>query len=546
MFGIAFAIENVLSPRTKFMLYIDTSESCKIMQLSNKYAWIIIICLLLCYLLGFFLYYPGVVTNGDETSYLLQAHNFAQGTIYSKFHNPLTGKISYSLPSHYPVGTSLLLTPFYMWGGLTTSVLFPLIMLVLTVLVTTKWLAEANRSPFFALCILGYPPSLVLGRVPLSDLPSAFFIACGYWFFWKGLRQNKNYWFISGLIAGLSLCFREPNVLLFVFPFLGALFRNEQKGYLLLLGGGVGVLARLLSATVVYGSPFFYKNPNIAFGFGSLGYNTLIYFIALMIFLPGGIIGMLKYRGERRTELLLTGSVFIIFYLCYQYSGKASGFVRSLVLGPRFFIPLLPVLCFQMAESFPRLWKKRIQVLIPHLADHILAFAISLWLIGVGIAAFSIHWGMYHYNDRHALTIRAELSSVISEKSVVIGNIMVLRKYLNNLYGDYQLIDFQNLTRENMASLIIHYPRVFIVFLDRAHSTFWATERQKEKKFLASLKIPAQTLVDKELRGGYHLLICTLKTFPGAGISKPLPFMLGHDHINFDRLGGQKLGLSYP
>ena len=48
-----------------------------------------------------------------------------------------------------------------------------LMALVLATFLTGLWLREERRSPLYALLVLGFLPAMVLGRVPLSGVPSA-------------------------------------------------------------------------------------------------------------------------------------------------------------------------------------------------------------------------------------------------------------------------------------------------------------------------------------------------------------------------------------
>ena len=157
----------------------------------------IIISLLFIYTIGFIVFYPSIPTITDEAYYLLQAKNFAEGNITTAVVNPETGEYNQEHGGHYPIGTSLFTAPLYYLFGLKGAYLFPLLMLILTVLITAKWIFESGHSPLFALFILGYPSCLVLGRVPMSGLPSAFLVGFGYWLFWRGQNGNWVYWFLS-------------------------------------------------------------------------------------------------------------------------------------------------------------------------------------------------------------------------------------------------------------------------------------------------------------------------------------------------------------
>lgn len=466
--------------------------------------WGILLGVLACYCVGFFWFYPGVVTVSDEASYLLQAKYFAQGRLRAPAVDPMTGETTLKVGSEYPVGTSLLIAPFFLAGGLRGAFLFPLVMLAAAVLLTAKWLEEAGHSPAWAILVLGYAPTLALGRIPMSDLPSAVVVALGYWCFWKGIAGPKQWWLWSGGVAGLSLLFRETNILLFAILFAGALLRRERQWSLLCVGGAAGAALRPLSAAIMFGDPLFHKAVLPGFGLDLLGRNLLIYGIALLIFFPGGLLASVFYAGPRKTELQWTTFVFVAFYIVYQYSGAESGFLKSLILGPRFCIPLTPLLAFQMADVAPRLWKRlEARWTLPAgRRSALLAASVA----GVAVAALGVNWGMARYTKADAM-IRAECARQIPEQSVVIGNSMALRKYLNGVYGEYTLLDFRFAPPDLVERLLRRESRIFFVTLARRQSEFWQAEHEQENAYLQTLQHPVTVVSDHHIDAARHLTI---------------------------------------
>jgi hypothetical protein len=110
------------------------------------------------------------VTNTDETGYLYQAQMMLRGTFTWTKVDAITGTTLSEPPTTYPPGTALRMAPWialFGWrGGFAVSALS----LVLAILVTARWLRDENRSALFALVILGFAPSMVMGRLAMSDV----------------------------------------------------------------------------------------------------------------------------------------------------------------------------------------------------------------------------------------------------------------------------------------------------------------------------------------------------------------------------------------
>ena len=71
-----------------------------------------------------------------------------------------------------------MLAPFIAVFGVRGAFVVPMLGLVLAVLITARWIRDAGYSPFFALVTLGFAPALVMGRVAMSDVPSATLGVC--------------------------------------------------------------------------------------------------------------------------------------------------------------------------------------------------------------------------------------------------------------------------------------------------------------------------------------------------------------------------------
>src|SRR5579864_5228345 len=138
------------------------------------------------YCLAFFVFYPSVITVIDESYYVREAVALAHGSLTVFHEDPLTGSSAWERPSDYPIGTSLLMAVFTRLFGWKGAFLVPLIGFVVVLWALAKWLAAAGRSSWHALALFFFPPALIMGRVAMSDMPSAALMATALWLFWAG------------------------------------------------------------------------------------------------------------------------------------------------------------------------------------------------------------------------------------------------------------------------------------------------------------------------------------------------------------------------
>ena len=70
-------------------------------------------------------------------------------------------------------------------------------------------------------------------------------------------------------------------------------------------------------------------------------------------FLPAGP-GTITVLNAANLEVVATVILFTGFHFAYGYSAEESGWAKRLILGPRYFIPLLPLLALCAADVWPR------------------------------------------------------------------------------------------------------------------------------------------------------------------------------------------------
>ena len=455
----------------------------------------------LIYLVGLLCYFPDAITLDDESQYLEAAYAFSKGSLCLDEIDPLSGEVRCRQASSYLPGTSAVLAPFIALFGWRGAYLVPALALAAATLCTALWLREAGRSPLFALMVLGYLPSLVLGRVAQSDAPSTALVALGLWLFWAGGLDRRARWAASGFVAGLSLSLRETNVLLFAPLYLGALIRRERGVGALIAGGLAGSLLRPLGTWIVFGDPLYLYPAGGAegppFGLSNLPGNLLPYAVALLVLVPGGLVGGLLYRGERRPEVVATVSLFFSLFLLFGYNGWTSG--------PRYFAPLTPLLAFAAAEALPRLWagiRARFGAGKSATLERIAFFGIWLWVAGVLILAFAVHPVVDRLTDPFARVRHA-----IYEHSAA-GSVVVMRlrdkRLVHPIFGERGRFYFEYLTPEIFDRLLAKYGTITVVLRDPRVG--WYVRRQAREILRRKALENPKVLSTLTGRGEFELL----------------------------------------
>lgn len=472
-----------------------------------RLAWALLGLVLLLYALSFAAFYPQVITATDEAIYIDQAQLLARGATSVSIVDPLTGEEQRMVLSHYPVGTALLMVPFVWLAGWQGTFAAPLLFTICGVLLTAGWIQQEGQSPIFALLVFGFPASMVLGRVPMSEPPSLLVVSLGLWLFWRGQDRSPIYWLGSSFLAGVSMIFREPNVLPFVAFFAGTLLRRETKCWALIVGGVAGLCVRLVASYLAFGDPFFVKN-HYQLDLYTMDERLPIYLLGLLVLVPGGLVLSFCYRGRRRPELLVTVGLFFLFYLFQTCGMVNTGFVKRIVSALRYFIPLLPVMAFAMSESIPRLWTRfvagRPESERPRLQTMASAVLAS-WILGVGVAGVACHV-VFDYWSASQAAMKQAIWDRTGPDAVLVTNLASSRKFILKLDLRYLPLDQPGLPADAAERLLERHQEFVVVFLDRSDSAGSVQNAAGRDAFIASLPAPSLEL-DKHFTDTDHLRI---------------------------------------
>jgi hypothetical protein len=443
---------------------------------------------------AFLLLPPPAITVADEDNYVRQAQLILSGSSTVRRVDPFTGGTVEVRPlNEYPLGTALALVPFVAAGGRGAAPLLSLACVVVGVCVTARWLYEQGRSPLWASLVLVYPATVIMGRVAMSEAPSLAVVAAGLWLYWRGLSREGAGFLLAGFLAGFSFAVREANVLLFAAFFVGSALRRDPGWWRLVVGGLLGLSVRFAAAALFFGDPFFVKEP-AAFSLEAIPRTLPLYAFSLLVLVPGGLVAALAYRGPRHLELVATVALFAGFHLLYAYSAEESGWAKRLVLGPRYFIPLLPVLAFAAAEVWPRL-AARLPAGGRRWGERLLSVALPA---AIGLAALALAGGQW-VHARWAggqAVIRDAILANTSDGSVIVSNSRATGKFIDHVYDGRLMLDRDSLQRRHLERLLARGGSFYLVLLDRSDSEFWRRDAVDNLMFLTQVGPARELLVD--------------------------------------------------
>jgi 4-amino-4-deoxy-L-arabinose transferase-like glycosyltransferase len=475
-----------------------------------RFGWRIVLAVCALYVLAFLAFYPNAITNDDEAMYVRHAQIMLEGraSVVPKL-DALTGESVDHVVSRYPIGTALMMVPFVALAGWKGAYLVPLLCLVGAVIVTGRWLREEGYSPLWALLVLGFPPALVMGRVAMSDVPSLAVVSVGLWLFWRGLDRGWGYWMASGFIAGVSMIWRETNAVVFAPFFAGAVLRREKSYWAIVVGGLLGVGVRLQSSTLVFGDPFFYKAPYVI-DFAALLDRLPLYLLALLVFVPGGLLLVVFYRGRRWPELIAATILFVLLYLLQEYFMWGTSPLKRMILTPRYMLPILPLMALAAAEVLPRLWR-RLQAWTPgprrKLLEAVVAGVLVVWIAGVAAVAAAVHPAFAAWSLTQA-RISDAISSNTDPAGVLVTNIPLTRKFIRELDQKYLPVDLEAMNPDVVMDLATRFGGFHLVLLDRNDGPFGLEQTRLNAEFLGSIEaMDPNLLFDQQMSATDRLRI---------------------------------------
>jgi 4-amino-4-deoxy-L-arabinose transferase-like glycosyltransferase len=438
---------------------------------------------LVLYGLGLALFPPTVALISDEAQYIRQAVAYASGERRVPARGPEGWEEKLQLPSDYPPATSLLQTPFVRLGGWRGAAWASFLALAILVFLTASWLGRRGLPGSYAALVPLFLPAAVLARTGMSDLPSAAVVVGALWLLDK--YPSRTAALGGGFLAGASVAFRDSNPIFLVFALLGCMRRRGPLP-LLAAAAALGASTRFLLAWALQGNALMlrYRYP---FTFEDAGIRALLYAFALLVLVPGGLAAALAYRGRKRGELLGTVLLPFTFFTLYSYSGRDSGVLSSIVLGPRYLLPLVPLLALAIAQFLEA------RVASPRLKTNLER---SLVLAAAALS-FAVHPLMQHWSRHQAALVEA-LYGATDSRTLLVTEPGATAKYLNGLYGARTWADKRWVPPDEIVAHRAHGP-VQLVFIERDDSDYWRLMARRNQKYVddVSARCELQTRVDQ-------------------------------------------------
>jgi 4-amino-4-deoxy-L-arabinose transferase-like glycosyltransferase len=455
---------------------------------------------------SYLIFYPAGVTNHDEVLYVYQARLLLEGSQSVSWVHPLTDAVVTKRPAEYPMGTALLLAVPIALFGERGAWLLPILSVVIAVLATARWIAIEGRAQLYALLVLGYGPTLFVGRLAMSDAPSVAAVGLGMWLFWRGIDRGAGWWFASAFVAGASILVRETNALVFAPFFLGTVLRRERRCLALVLGGLLGVGVRLIVHGLTLGDPFYMRRGG--FGLHTVPANMLLHLPALLILVPGGLAFALAYRGRRRPELVAAVLLYVVFFIVHWFGPGGSSFARRLVIELRYYSPLIPLFAFAMAESVPRLWRRLESVPWRPRLERLAAGTLLAGAFGLGVTCVVVNAAYGRWTEAQA-SMRNDIARHTGAAPLV-TDWWATRKFIDEIDRHFLPLDRAEVSPQDVVRIAEKHGHAIIAFLDRSDSAYWREDAKKNAAFMAGLPVKPTLLLDRRVTSTDHLRIWRL------------------------------------
>ena len=334
-------------------------------------------------------FYPCHYAPADEGCYISMAFLFASGRLTAETVEDLNvyrfTSVDGRLIGIHGAGLSGLLVPFTDFGDMGPFA-FNILLHATGFVFFYLILRRMKVHPVFSLLYLLHPTLWYHSRNVVNDLPSGILLLIGFYFF---IREKPSapaagiFWGLSLLIRPVTMVFLVPLVLTwFVIATVKArrstqvdpVYRDARRKVMLLAAGVLPLMALLVTYNLlVPGNVTGYVPRRVipaGFSIGHVPRNLLRYLITLNLVYPLMLILFFFYHGMQRWPLIVGVLAGSLFYMTYVDWGGGDptrfGLLESVVLGPRYLEPVVPLMVMTYAwvlQRVARYFKKPFWVL---------------------------------------------------------------------------------------------------------------------------------------------------------------------------------------
>lgn len=327
----------------------------KIIQILNKYRLIIIFLFLF---IPYLLFYPIKYANVDEHDYILNSRNIIEGTLRMDC-NKEGYRVSDFCVSKYNIGTSIFLVPSMLISEnltfFTTFVIF-----FLSIIIFDKLLQIYGINKIYLYYFAFFPAFIYFTRTVFSEPYSLFLLLLSVYLLALYSKNSKNIYLVLLGVTLSALTFVRysliPVDIIFV---LYLLIAFKKKAFITIASALPFVIAFLVFNNYIYGSPlrsgYYYSKEEFSFSLVIFLSVLPKYLVSLNVIYPFMLIGAFFSKINIK-KLILTSTVLLLLY--YSLTGLNAyvfeGRILDLILGVRFYIPIIPLIMLLYFEVIQR------------------------------------------------------------------------------------------------------------------------------------------------------------------------------------------------
>jgi hypothetical protein len=208
--------------------------------------------------------------------------------------------------------------------------------LLVSIFLLYKCLRKLKLPTISLSAIYLFLPLLFIARTTMSEMPSLLLVSIGIYLY---LVNNAKYYFWLAFITGLSVAFRETNILLLA-PLAFFISKNYVLSAIAFLAG---LSFRFIGYYILTNNPLLIKE-GYPFGIEFIPDTLIVYAIVLLILLPLSPLWFTKVPRLHLLPFTVGLLSFLGLHLVYGYVASVySGYTNGVILNGRFWIPALPM-----------------------------------------------------------------------------------------------------------------------------------------------------------------------------------------------------------